>query len=79
MSGFLHRNPVLKTKKQFKIDSVHVNGATSDILKVWFQNFEVPAIKAIKPENRWNMDEAGIMEGQGENGLVVGSAEKGFI
>jgi 4-hydroxybenzoate polyprenyltransferase len=25
------------------------------------------------------MDEAGIIEGQGENGLVVGSAEKRFI
>jgi 4-hydroxybenzoate polyprenyltransferase len=40
---------------------------------------EVPAIKLIKPENRWNMDEAGIMEGQGENGLVVGSAQNRFI
>jgi 4-hydroxybenzoate polyprenyltransferase len=79
MAGFLRRNPVLKTKKQFRIDSVRVNGATSDIIKGWFQKLEVPAIKAIKPENRWNMDEAGIMEGQGENGLVVGSAQKRFI
>ena len=63
MAGFLRRNPVLKTKKQFRIDSARVNGATSDILKAWFQKLEIPAIKAIKPENRWNMDEAGIMEG----------------
>jgi hypothetical protein len=74
MAGFLCWNPILKTKKQFRIDSVHVNSATSDILKAWFQKLEVPAIKAIKPENRWNMDKAGIMEGQGENGLVVKSA-----
>jgi hypothetical protein len=40
---------------------------------------EVLAIKAIKLENRWNMDEAGIIEGQGENGLVVSSAKKRFI
>jgi hypothetical protein len=79
MAGFLRRNPVLKTKKQFKIDSVRVNGATSDILKAWFQKLEIPAIKAIKPENRWNMDEAGIIKGQGENRLVVGSAQKRFI
>ena len=79
MAGFLRRNPVLKTKKQFRIDSARVNGATSDIIKAWFQKLEVPTIKAIKPENRWNMDEAGIMEGQGENGLVVGSAQKRFI
>ena len=61
MTGFLCRNPVLKTKKQLRIDSVRVNGATSDILKTWFQKLKIPAIKAIKPENRWNMDEAGIM------------------
>ena len=79
MAGFLRRNPVLKTKKQFKIDSICVNGATSDIIKGWFQKLEVPAIKAIKPENRWNIDEAGIIEGQGENGLVVRSAQKRFI
>ena len=79
MAGFLRRNPVLKTKKQFRIDSVRINSATSDILKAWFQKLEVPTIKAIKPENRWNMDEAGIIEGQGENGLVVRSAQKRFI
>jgi len=36
MAGFLRRNPVLKTKKQFRIDSVRVNGASSDIIKAWF-------------------------------------------
>jgi hypothetical protein len=79
IAGFLRRNPVLKTKKQFKIDSARVNSATIDIIKAWFRKLEIPAIKAIKLENRWNMDEAGIMEGQGENGLVVGSAQKRFI
>jgi hypothetical protein len=28
------------------------NSVTSDILKAWFQKLEIPAIKAIKPENR---------------------------
>jgi len=36
IAGFLKRNPVLKTKKQFRIDSARVNGATTDILKAWF-------------------------------------------
>ena len=76
MAGFIRRNPILKTKKQLRIDSIRVNGATSDIIRPWFQKLEVPAVKAIKPENRWNMDEAGIMEGQGENGLVVGSIDR---
>ena len=63
IAGFLRRNLVLKTKKQFRIDFVRVNSATSNIIKAWFQKLEIPAIKAIKVENRWNMDEAGIIEG----------------
>lgn len=73
IAGFLRRNPVLKTQRQYRIDSVRVNNATIDIIRPWFRKLEIPAIKAIKPENRWNMDEAGIMEGQGDNGLVVAS------
>ncbi len=42
---------------------MRVNSATSDIIKAWFQNLAIPAIQAIQPDNRWNMDEAGIMEG----------------
>ena len=76
MAGFIRRNPILKTKRHLRIDSVRVNGATSEIIKPQFQKLEVPSVKAIKPENRWNMDEAGIMEGQGENGLVVGSVDR---
>jgi hypothetical protein len=39
----------------------------------------IPAITAIKPENRWNMDESGIMEGYEANGLVVKSFERRAI
>ena len=53
-----------------------MNGATSEIIKPWFQKLEVPSVKAIKPENHWNMDEASIIEGQGENGLVVRSVDR---
>ena len=42
---------------------MRVNSVTTVIIKPWFQKLEVPAIKCIKPENRWNMDEVGIMEG----------------
>ena len=79
MAGFLRRNPILKTKKQFRIDFARVNSATSDIIKDQFQKLEVLAIKAIKAKNCQNMDEARIIEGQGENGLVVRSAKKRFI
>ena len=79
IAGFIRRNPILRTKKQFQIDSARVNSATSDIIRPWFQKLEVLTIKAIKPENRWNMEEASIMEGQGENGLVVGSVDRRFV
>ena len=79
MAGFLRRNPILKTKKQLRIDSIRVNSATTEIIKKWWPKLAVLAIKAIKPENRYNIDKAGIMEGIGDNGLVVRSIYKRFI
>jgi hypothetical protein len=79
MEGFLRRNPILRTKRARNIDSVRVNGATTAIIKSWFQRLIIPAIAIIKPENRYNMDESGIMEGHGANGLVVGSSERRSI
>jgi hypothetical protein len=58
---------------------MRVNSAITEIIKPWFQKLEIPAIKIIKPENRWNIDKAGIMESERENGLVVGSTQKYFI
>ena len=51
MAGFLQRNPVLRTKKQFHIDSARVNGATTEVIKKWWPILAVPAIQAIKPDN----------------------------
>jgi hypothetical protein len=79
MEGFLRRNPILRTKRARSIDSVRVNGATTSIIKDWFHRLALPTILSIKPENRWNMDESGIMEGIGANGLVVGSSERRSI
>ena len=76
MTGFIRRNPILKTKRHLRIDSVRVNGTMSEIIKPWFQKLEVPSVKAIKPENRWNMDKAGIIEDQGENSLVIRSIDR---
>ncbi|KDN61478.1 putative transposase [Colletotrichum sublineola] len=35
----------------------------------------MPRIATINPSNRYNMDETGILEGKGDNGLVLGRAE----
>jgi 4-hydroxybenzoate polyprenyltransferase len=79
IEGFLRRNPILRTKRARNIDSARVNSATTTIIKSWFQRLVIPVIATIKPENRYNMDESGIMEGFGANGLVVGSSERRSI
>ncbi|EDO04142.1 hypothetical protein SS1G_06625 [Sclerotinia sclerotiorum 1980 UF-70] len=76
---FLERNPEIKTKRQYKIDNARINGATTEIISKFFEKLDLPAIKYIKPENRWNMDEAGIMEGQDLNSMVLGSSKRRFI
>ena len=75
MARFLARNPVLKTKRQIYVDSIRVNCARSEVIRPWFQKLDIPAVRAIPANQRWNMDETGIMEGYGLNGYVVGSAE----
>ena len=65
MEGFLRRNSILRTKRARNIDFVRVNGATTLIIKTWFQKLLIPVITTIKSENLYNMDESGIMEGVG--------------
>ena len=77
--GFLRRNPAIRTQKCHHRNSSRVNGACTEVIRPWFNKFYIPEIQATKPENRYNMDEAGIMEGLGENGLVVGRSEKRSI
>ena len=75
MARFLRRNPVLRTQRARKIDSVRINGATDSIIRSWWPRLNIPEIKDILPANRYNFDEFGLIEGQGINGLVVGSSQ----
>jgi 4-hydroxybenzoate polyprenyltransferase len=54
------------------MEQARINGATPEIIGEWFNWLQIDEVAAVKPENRWNMDEAGIMEGMGSNGLVLG-------
>lgn len=56
------------------MDVQRINGATPDIIKKWFELPVLLAIKDIQWEERYNIDEIGITEGIGSNGLCVGSA-----
>lgn len=76
VTGFLKRNPNLKVQRARSLDSKRANGASTENIRGWWPNLALPAVKEVLPRNRWNMDEAGIMEGQGTNGLVLGSSEK---
>lgn len=50
-----------------------------NIIKDFFQFQYLPDVKDIPGEHRYNMDETGILEGRGSNGLVLGHAEKKAI
>ena len=79
IKNFLARHKEIKTHRSRKIDTARFNGATTDRIKAFFQLLQLPAIKDIPKENRYNMDECGVMEGQGHNGLVLGNAEKSVV
>ena len=76
MEAFLRRNPEVKTIKGQKLDSERFNGASTENIQAFFEYLDVPVAKAIKPENRYNMDETGIIKGLRYNGLVLKRAEK---
>lgn len=76
IQGFLSRNPEVKTIRGKRLDSKRLNGASTDAIKEFFALQQNPVIKRIAPQHRYNMDEVGIMEGLGDNGLVLGASEK---
>ena len=79
IENFLTRHTEIKTLRSRKIDTARFNGATTNRIKAFFQLLQLPEIKAIPKENRYNMDECGVIEGQGNNGLVLGNAEKNIV
>ena len=72
---FIDRNPLIKVQRCREIYFQHVNGASENIIRPWFDRLSESEIMAIKPCNRYNMDEIGILEGMGSNSLVLGSSE----
>ena len=60
----IKRRKNFRDKKEFKIDSILVNRATTDTIKAWFKKLELPEIKTVNPCNCWNINEASIMGSQ---------------
>lgn len=71
---FLQRYPELKTKLGRRTDWERIKAATPEGIKSLFDLYET--VTWIPPSHRYNADEGGIMEGQGINGLVIGSSQE---
>lgn len=63
ISGFLQRNPLVRTKIGRRLDYKRVNAACPDNINAFFNRREI--FSWIKPESTYNADESGIMEGMG--------------
>jgi len=68
---FVKRHPAVKTKLGRRTDWERINAATPDNIRHLFELYET--VTWIPPRRRYNADEGGTMEGQGINGLVIGS------
>ncbi|RYO92532.1 hypothetical protein DL764_008115 [Monosporascus ibericus] len=79
VTRFLQRHHEVRTFKGWAIDYRRLNGATEATCKVLFDRLVLPKVRKIYSRNRYNADEFGMMEGMGENSLVLGEAFKKFI
>ncbi|KAH7465258.1 hypothetical protein FOMA001_g17217 [Fusarium oxysporum f. sp. matthiolae] len=73
-SHFVERHLAAKTKLGRRTDWKRINAATPDNIRHLFNLYET--VSWIPPRRRYNADEGGIMEGQGINGLVIGSSQE---
>jgi len=71
---FIKRHPAIKAKLGRRTDWERINAATPDNIRRLFELYDT--VSWIPPRRRYNADEGGIMEGQGINGLVIGSSQE---
>jgi 4-hydroxybenzoate polyprenyltransferase len=76
LESFMDRNQDIKTLPGKRMDSERYNGASTELIKAFFMLLTMPAVRQIKQKNRWNVDEVGMMEGIGLNGLFLGHKDK---
>ncbi|KAI8406645.1 hypothetical protein FOFC_14115 [Fusarium oxysporum] len=76
---FLRRNPSVKTLRGKAVDSNRLEEAPTEKVQDCFRRLPLPVVKRIPPQYRYNMDETSIMEGKGNNGLVLGSSDNDLL
>ena len=73
VKGFRARNPSIRTKMGRRMEAARFDAFTPKAVN-WFFNI-LETFDWIEPNNVVNVDKAGIMAGNGLDGLVLGSAE----
>ena len=63
ITEFIRRNPSIKSVKGKHIEKARLEAVTPDKVKEFFEVLSQDPITRVRPTNRWNMDETGIMEG----------------
>ena len=72
----MRRNKGIKILRGQRLNLARFNGATIQNIKGFFTYLAILIVKEIKQENRYNMDEMGIIEGLRYNNLILGRLEK---
>ncbi|KAF4449201.1 transposase, partial [Fusarium austroafricanum] len=76
VTRFITRSERIKSLKAIRVEFKRIEGSKSIIIRSWFDQLKDPEVTVIRGCNRWNMDETGIFQGVGINGLVIGQSEK---
>jgi hypothetical protein len=63
ITGFIRRNASLKTLRGKNIEKDCIEAVKPNNIKEFFDILNESPVKGVRPANRWNMDETGIMEG----------------
>jgi hypothetical protein len=73
-TNFVKRHIAIKSKLGRRTEWARVNAATPAAFNEFFSLYN--SLDWIDPQYRYNADEGGIIEGQGANGLVIGSSSQ---
>lgn len=79
VTRFLGRHPEIRTLKGIAMDYKRLNGATPTSARALHSRLDLKEVIKISSSNRYNVDEIGLMEGMGENDLVLGEARRSRI
>lgn len=75
VDAFLRRNPSIKVLRMKSVDVKRVNGASTNVISTCFHRLFILEVRAILPQNKWNMDETGLASGEGDVNYVPGTGK----